>query len=98
MTYSWFIFSCLSSSKAQWTLRILLCTERIDDVQHLNVQINSYQCTCKSVGVTRFLLDEEPIMAGLEVLEDSEVLARTSSSRDDCLASSLSILVPMLSN
>ena len=76
----------------------MLCTERIDDVEHLDVQINSYQCTCKSVGVTRFLLDEEPVMAGLEVLEDSEVLARTSSSRDDCLASSLSILVPMLSN
>ena len=37
-------------------------------------------------------------MAGLEVLEDSEELALTSSSRDDCLASSLSILVPMLSN
>ena len=50
------------------------------------------------VGVTCFLFDEEPTMVGLEVLEDSEVLARTSSSRDDCLASSLSILVPMFSN
>ena len=61
------------------------------------MQINSYQCIYKSVGVTRFLLDEEPVMAGLEVLE-SEVLAQTSSSRDDWLDSSLSILVPMLSN
>ena len=68
----------------------MLCTERIDDLQYLDVRINSYQCTCKSV--TRFLLDEEPVTAGLEVLEQSEVLAQTSSSRDDCLDSGLSSL------
>ena len=75
LSYSWFILSCLSSSKAQWTLHILFCRERIG-VQHLDVQINSYQCTCKSVGVTHSLLDEDPIMAGLRYLRTMRCLPK----------------------